>query len=545
MRIRQGLCIEVQTEDFKFFNCTDYTNYDYSTCSVQTITPQFALSTQVINPATVRVTVPPAKGTVTIDAGGLVTYSANPNEAGTDTFKFTFCGIGAIPDFEVAQATIQLNQVVSYNVTFKGCSETNTANFNLTEALVTPDLTAQKKYYKDKELTLPIPTDQLTGYAGVDGDLIYVYIKNSFGCYATATIELKTVAPVIVNENLYTKSHCDEDIDGILDGNYKVNVNTITPFVVVNTAGLTVLYYNDPNKANAFGTDNIIGNFTFSASDNEIWIRVEPNTVCPPIIRKIILNIGEKITLENPVSTVVCDNDLDDDINVDVAAYVSLFNPDSGVSVKYFDDLLKSQRGIATDELSGDPNISGNKTFYYRLKKAEFCEAIGTLNIIVKKPKKSQILIDQEICSQATTTLETETDFDGYVWSFDGQTTSSIINVPVGEYWVDLYFNGCVYRQYVSVKAVELPKITSIEIKGSTVTINVSGGNAPYQYALDEGNYQNSNVFANVPGGDHSVYIISADLCEPVLAKFNVIQLFNVITPNDDGLNDIWNTPVC
>lgn len=84
-----------------------------------------------------------------------------------------------------------------------------------------------------------------------------------------------------------------------------------------------------------------------------------------------------------------------------------------------------------------------------------------------------------------------------------------------------------------------MPKIETIMIQGSTVTINASGGNPPYQYAIDNSNYQPSNVFTNISGGVHTVYVISVDHCEPVSAEINVIQLYNAITPNSDGYNDI------
>lgn len=151
-------------------------------------------------------------------------------------------------------------------------------------------------------------------------------------------------------------------------------------------------------------------------------------------------------------------------------------------------------------------------------------------------------MVDKEICPGTTTSLDAGCGFDTYLWSFNNFTTPSITDVPVGEYWVDLTKNGCTYRQYVSVKAVDLPEIISIEITGSTVTVNVTGGNAPYQYSLDSpNNYQISNIFTNVKGGDHRVYVISKDDCNPVFEDFSVIEVYNAITPNGDGINDLLN----
>lgn len=541
VKIQTGSCAGVQTENFHFFNCTDYTNYNYVTCSDQIIIPQFALSTQAVNPSTVTITVPPTKGTVTIDAAtGNILYKANKNETGIDTFRFSFCGISSLPDCEVIQATIQLNQVVNNDVELVKCNNNNTSIFNLKNAAVTPDLTAQKKYYYDSTLLNSIPNSLLENFPGTDGDKIYVHLTNTFGCEDTAIITLKIDNPPIVNEALYTKLHCDEDIDGIIDGRYRVNLNTITPIVVPNNAGLNIRYYNDEAEANAGGTNTITGVFIFTNDATPIWIWVKANNICPPVIRKILLRTGSKISINNPVTTFICDNDLNQSVIANLDDYVSLFSTDTNLSVKYYDDLTKAQNNIAGENISTNQTITGDKTFYYRIAKSGSCDNIGTLHLNFRQPKTSTVLTDQKICGEATTTLDAGAGFDGYLWS-NGETTQTINDVPVGNYWVDLLFNGCVYRQNVSITAVEVPTIVSIEIKGSVVTVNATGGNPPLRYAMDNFNYQNSNVFTNVPGGPHTVYVISADNCIPVSAEIEVIQLYNVITPNADGINDVLN----
>ncbi|HAI81432.1 MAG TPA: gliding motility protein, partial [Chryseobacterium sp.] len=55
VKVKQGSCAEIQTQDFKFYNCTTFTNYDYNSCGTETITPDFALSSQAVNPSTVQI----------------------------------------------------------------------------------------------------------------------------------------------------------------------------------------------------------------------------------------------------------------------------------------------------------------------------------------------------------------------------------------------------------------------------------------------------------------------------------------------------------
>ena len=809
VKVKQGSCDEIQTRDFKFYNCTTYTNYDYNSCGNETVTPAFALSTQTIDPATVQIVTPPTKGTVTIATDGKVTYTANPGASGSDTFKFTFCGIGTIPDCETVQITI--NMIEKKNDVLQECSVNGIATYKLSNAAVSPDTNITKTYFKTENGALyDIDAEKILNfdnYTTADTS-VYVRIKNSFGCIAVARIDLKSKLVPDVKENLYTALHCDEDIDQKIDGIYKVNLASITSIVLVQASDFVVKYYEDPAKANFGGTDNITGVFSFTA-DRSVWIRVDAPNGCAPVIREIKLKTGTKLSISDPVSYIKCDDDLSNSEKIKLSDYAGLFTSDDDVTVAFYKTLSDAQNNTPTT--SDAQTITDPSTFYYRFKSGSFCDVIGTLNISLKgstptaledkyfvcegdaMPLKAEgpsvykkwvwekggtvifttqnvtlsagvykvsftdlsdcvftknitiidtpkpqlniaaysamgcdinfdgnsdpinfnsitpiivpnfaanpglfnvryylaesdrnagnndtipnltnwtfsadttvyVRVESQYCTfipgeihfkfgnnlpllePTITANECDDDFDGeksvnlfnYITEFTAATgvkayafatlqdaqnkkneiinqvtinqsgtyylrfhkntycdaigkltiniqistksttlfdtpinicpeattlldpgpgytapgsikwstgqTSQTISVGVGEYWVDLTNSlGCIYRQHVSVKAVSLPEITGIEIKGSTVTVTVTGGNAPYQYALDGTDYQFSNVFTNVHGGDHRINVISADNCSPVFIDFNVIEVHNVITPNGDGINDFLN----
>jgi len=535
VKIQDGSCSEIQTPDYKFFNCTTYTNYDYDICSTVQITPVFALTSQSLDVSTVKITVPPAKGTATVAPDGKVTYTANDNATGTDTFRFSFCGIGTIPDCETIQATIHLNQIEHYDVTLTECATNGMATYDLTSAPVTPSAGVTKIFYENPDFTGQIPNSEVKNYVSAGG-FVYVKMKNTFGCEATAIIELKSKPSPVITPSLYTKIHCDEDIDGILDEVYKLKVNDITPIVLQNPNYYTVRYYDTAPKANAGGTDNITGIYSFAAGAS-IWIRVDSPDTCPFSVKKISLKTGTKVPLLFPeISQEECDNDTVGSETLDLKQYISLFTNVSGATATYFNTLADAQNN--KNPLSSTQTIPEKQTFYFRISASGYCDEIAVLHLSLKPIKKSDLLLDEYgICKNATIDLDAGPGFDGYLWSTN--ETSSMITAGTGDYWVDLLFDGCIYRQYVSVKEVDLPVIVSIEIIGTTVTVNVSGGNPPYHYSLDGIHYQDSNVFYNVPYGQNTVYVTSAELCDPVTAAFTVIRLLNVITPNGDGYNDV------
>ena len=789
VKVKQGSCPEIQTKDYKFYNCTTYTNYDYITCSEVTIIPAFILSTQNVNIGSIAIDTPPTKGNVVINANGTITYTANLNATGTDTFKYSFSGNGTLPDSEVAQATITLNQIVHYDKVLNECTLTGIATYDLSSAEVSPDTTVSKVYYE----TLNGAENQIAGEVinnftnlTTADRFVWVRMVNTYGCITISKIELKSKLPADVKPELYTKTHCDEDVDGVLDGIYKVELNLITPSVLLTPADHIVRYYDTEIKANAgLLTDNIAGIFSFP-SNTSIWIRVEPKNGCPIIIKEITLTTGIKLAVSSPINKNVCDNNIDNTENIDLAGYVSFFITNPYDSVKYFDDFTKAQNNLPGQNISPTQTITGNKTFYYRFSKAGVCDALGTLNITfkattpsttlpatvtvcegtatslnvgtgyssilwstgstsntinvgvgnyfvdltnssgcvyrqnvsvvespkplwniaafnrtycdddfdgiikvkfstitptiisnssifkveysllsdfstllpddwtytanttvhvrtisafcpeekktidfrigdkltliknvhtasecdddfdgiktvnlanyksnfttetgvtatyfktladaqkntgsvpnevnisnsgtyylrfqnagvcdnigtltitIKVPKKSAVLVDKNICPEATTTLDAGPGFSKYLWS-NGSTVQSI-TVPVGDYWVELTVDGCTYRQQVSVKGVPLPVIAGVEIQGGTVTILVTSGNPPYQYSLNGSTYQRSNVFNDIQPENYTVFVISADECIPTTTEINILRILNVITPNDDGKNDV------
>jgi gliding motility-associated-like protein len=73
----------------------------------------------------------------------------------------------------------------------------------------------------------------------------------------------------------------------------------------------------------------------------------------------------------------------------------------------------------------------------------------------------------------------------------------------------------------------------------------VDEGLGRYQYRLDNGTYQTSNLFHDLDYGAHTVYVrdVSGICSNPLVLNFKVINHPNFFTPNEDGENETWNIP--
>lgn len=100
--------------------------------------------------------------------------------------------------------------------------------------------------------------------------------------------------------------------------------------------------------------------------------------------------------------------------------------------------------------------------------------------------------------------------------------------------------------------AVSRPQSVTVEISGSdfgegysldvTATDFIGDIYTQFEYRLDNGNWQESNIFNNVPPGNHVVIVRELNGCgETSSESFFLIGYPRFFTPNSDGYNDTWN----
>jgi gliding motility-associated-like protein len=90
--------------------------------------------------------------------------------------------------------------------------------------------------------------------------------------------------------------------------------------------------------------------------------------------------------------------------------------------------------------------------------------------------------------------------------------------------------------------------VTGAFSSSQIITVTVEGYGAPdYQYSLDDGPRQDSNVFEGVSMGTHIIHVWDAkgDIaysCEElIINEVYIIDYPHYFTPNGDGIHDTWN----
>ena len=140
-----------------------------------------------------------------------------------------------------------------------------------------------------------------------------------------------------------------------------------------------------------------------------------------------------------------------------------------------------------------------------------------------------------------------------FVWDLDGviiagQTGPSIIALQGGVYTVTIteLASGCESTATTTVVISSPPETYEADVTSDAFadshTIEVTAtGAGTYEYQLDDGPFQDSNIFENVTPGNHTVTIRDIYGCGSVTIEVGVIDYPLYFTPNGDGYHDTWN----
>ncbi|SIP99428.1 gliding motility-associated C-terminal domain-containing protein [Chryseobacterium sp. RU37D] len=449
-----------------------------------------------------------------------------PTQAGNYTVKVTMgtCPPVTTPIYKVfscvKNTTASLNACATKVIT-------PTFSFNTSQTPVASTV-AILTYPTHGTATLNPSTGQITyipnpGYLGAD-QIVYQFCGNASEFIDCEHVTLNlNVVPFVLNDA--TIKTCQYDGKGFFD---------LTTAVVTSYNPVVKNFY--PTLADLNAGTNMINNPTnYLSAAGVVYVKVTTNEGCVGNAKIILEFLPTPVVNEATLSECFLEMD---ETKASFDLTIAVFSSEAPITKKYYPTFVDASNGT-NEILNANAYISGNGTAYVRVYNSNGCYAIAKVNLKVIPPKRSSVLVDKTICIDARTSLDAGPGYASYEWN-TGATTQSIQNISVGDYWVILEDSGCFVKQFVKVKKAEDPVIKEIEISNNTVTVHVTGGKAPYQYAADTPtNWQDSNVFTGLSRGQHIFYVKDAYNCTPISVEVTVPNLINAITPNGDNKNDV------
>lgn len=188
------------------------------------------------------------------------------------------------------------------------------------------------------------------------------------------------------------------------------------------------------------------------------------------------------------------------------------------------------------------------------------CFAVTQISIVVNKipePKPIGGIIcydsqNQQLLSPFTIVSGLSASNHTFQWFNEAGdmvgTGSSYTAVLPGEYSViaTSSLTGCPSQEtFVTVAPSEPARvsytITEDFADSQTVVVHAAGVGGDYEYMLDNGPWQDSNVFDNVSSGTHIVTVRDKNGCGITTSSALVVNYPKYFTPNGDGHHETWN----
>jgi gliding motility-associated-like protein len=416
-------------------------------------------------------------------------------------------------------------------------------------------------------------------------------------CYVLVEQPIKVnPLPLIVPGVVYQE--CDDDTDGHTVFHLNSQASILLNGNALPLTNYTLAFYLD-----AALTQPIPSTFTNTntTGNTQIIYVVATNTVtgCKSPVSQFTIMVNPKPILNIPPDYATCDDEANDNdgyylypLDVLIPGILGATQTLADYDVMFYDTQYNPQ---ATPPLlpTAITNLTNYQAYTHTVwvvvkNKVTGCERIATFNIIVEqKPQPKIEAITNVICVDynthqvvrdlvltATNTTPYLNTIPTYTYQWYDAAGVAIPGATGATYTVSSPFadntstnftvsmtstspQGCTdgsapFTVLQSGQAVPLPSgsqgytITNAFSANQTITVNITGyGN--YQYSLDDGPRQDSNVFENVGLGEHYVTVWDttagiAYSCDPlVISQIATIDYPHYFTPNGDGIHDNWN----
>lgn len=196
---------------------------------------------------------------------------------------------------------------------------------------------------------------------------------------------------------------------------------------------------------------------------------------------------------------------------------------------------------LASNTLTYTP--ASNGTYYAETHTATNCTS-DTRTPVTLNIRPAVTLSEDEtinLCEGENTDLDAVATGVTYVWQPGGETTQTINVSGNGVYTVTVTTptpDNCSDSKTFTVVTHQAPVISAVNIDNTTVSI-ITQGDPFYQYSIDSGTYQSTNVFYNVHGGMHTAHV-NAGACGDDQEDFLLIVIPHFFTPNGDLFHDVF-----
>jgi SprB repeat/Secretion system C-terminal sorting domain len=331
-------------------------------------------------------------------------------------------------------------------------------------------------------------------FEGLGAGIHTIYVTDLNGCVFEKTVEVAAPEePEIEFETL----------DVTCPGG-----NNASFIVIIETVSMTEDYEFSLNGED-FQADST---FTeLEAGEYEVFIQNEAGCI---FIDTVEITEPEEPTLDYNKNNVTCPDGED-------GSFIVIIE-----TVSLTEDYEYSLNG---GEFQADSTFTNLTAGIYTVEVRNPDSCVFSITVEITEPTEPEpgLIIENESCegsNDGSLTVNLPDSLGVFEYSLDSinyQDSNVFENLGAGSY--ELFLSneiGCVSIIDFEITAPDAPEFTIETIDVSCdggddgeIEINVSSGTSPIEYALDEGEFQTSNIFTNLTAGEYTVTVLDGNGC--------------------------------
>ena len=369
--------------------------------------------------------------------------------------------------------------------------------------------------------------NEITSLSDVqDGRHVEVFVKlNSESCWQSFSILFHRINRLVIpNSSRIITANCDDTI-------------ILTSTLLTELFGSQVLNYHTNLALNSsISIDFRNGNEVSLSIDffiNENCVTTKEIVVRKGTALTVDVSAIQQEILNNPFR--FCDSVNVQELSVYLQSYINQIiaqypNLRTEESLNFYTDQMTRNNG-SVDVIFIDPNSCGRLSVRFNYR---------------PNPSPVLNLVDEVFtCTGIKYQLNLSAYLNPKIINENGQEVigiNSIFQLDLGRYIVSVYNEyGCIVSKILDVSSSPLPIIQEIVLNTETITVLAIGNGGVLEYSLDGRNWQSVNKFYGIQKGvSYTVYVRENGCAIQSVADVVYLNLPNFVSPNGDGINDIW-----
>jgi len=427
------------------------------------------------------------------------------------------------------------------------------AQFNLkpVETLIVRSATNIKvEFYHQNGQKIQDPLSAISNLVVNEETIKVKATNNDTNCYNESTFKL-IVNPLPIANPLQELIGCDDNNDGISE---YFDTSKVESAVLGNQQGMKVSYFDVLRNQLLSPLPNPYTNST----KNQETINVRVTNVLTNCYAEttLVLKTASQPKINKPANKYACDEG-NGFASFDMSNLeTEIIGNQSGLKIMYFDN----NRNPLPDPLPilFKNTQSKSQTIYIRVENEanSLCNSETSFDLVVNDLPTVQIDKTYFLCNlEPSMHISIDNSLDSYVWKsavgdiISNTNEANLINAGkytllVGKIQNDIYCENSFDFELIRSVLPTIKEVKYKELSDNNFIEIIAEGYGDFEYAIDGINYQDSNSFSDIPGGNYMVSVRDKDGCGEDSKEVTVIDYPKFFTPNNDGYNDLWQINV-